>query len=150
MLLTRNGYSPTLEGDQNGSNFGVFPGSNNGAPPGCIDRLKEVKLDEFQPYYPKECCICMTDFVSNDVIVVTECEHVFHKTCCQEWLRQARTCPVCRSDIPDSFDMGSELDEETVESIHQVGMFSRGPFRAHNFQQEMLNLVSILQDSGRR
>ena len=67
---------------------------------GCVDRLRTVRLEEFPDDYPQECCICIGDFATGEVIVVTDCRHVFHKVCCQEWLRQARTCPVCRMDIP--------------------------------------------------
>lgn len=44
----------------------------------------------------------MCNFVPGDVIVETACEHVFHRRCCEQWLQQARSCPVCRLDIPDS------------------------------------------------
>lgn len=54
----------------------------------------------------------MGDFVTGEVIVATECQHVFHKRCCEEWLRQARTCPVCRMDIPSSLNPSSETEPE--------------------------------------
>ena len=47
----------------------------------------------------------MVEFDSNEEIVATECDHVFHKICCQEWLKASRTCPVCRTDIPNSLSL---------------------------------------------
>lgn len=44
----------------------------------------------------------MSDFVPQDVIISTPCSHVFHKICFSEWLDLARTCPICRTDIPNS------------------------------------------------
>ena len=55
----------------------------------------------------------MSEFVQDEEIVSTECDHLFHKKCCEEWLRKARTCPVCRTDIPSTLDMDeTEEDEE--------------------------------------
>jgi hypothetical protein len=105
-LLTWNGYTPASDADRQGRMMGggfggVFP-STSGAPPECIDQMRVVLLDEFRNDFPRECCICIGDFVAGDVIVATSCNHVFHKQCCREWLRQARTCPVCRADIPST------------------------------------------------
>uniref|UniRef100_A0A7S3Q2V0 RING-type domain-containing protein n=1 Tax=Chaetoceros debilis TaxID=122233 RepID=A0A7S3Q2V0_9STRA len=147
IVLTRNGYSPAVDGDAHSADthnrFGVFPGVNS-APPGCIDRLKVLKLDDFLSEYPRECCICMTDFTTSDIIVATECEHVFHRRCCQEWLKQARTCPVCRSDIPSSLGVeDEEALEETVLDHRGGSIFTTGPFRSQDLQRELLNLVSM-------
>ena len=182
VMLTRNGYSPASEDDQNGRNFGVFPLSNvnNSAPSICIDLLGTLRLEDFSEDYPRECCvsrtfsynhyiscpplnvflletaylqICMTDFVANDTIVVTKCEHVFHKGCCEEWLRHARTCPVCRTDIPESLNI-TEEEEENIphnSSLAQDGLlFSRGPFRSSEFQQDLVQLVTILRETNQR
>lgn len=158
ILLTRNGYSPAMEQQDQGAsqNFGVFPltHANSGAPPGCIERMKTLSVEDFRDDFPKECCICMSEFVSNEIIVSTECDHVFHKSCCQEWLRQARTCPVCRMDIPRSLgivddDSGNERDRN--HSLTQSGiLFSRGPFRSEEFHQDLANLVSLLRDTSVR
>ena len=44
----------------------------------------------------------MEDFKHDDILVRTNCQHVFHRACCREWLRQARTCPICRDDLVTS------------------------------------------------
>jgi len=46
--------------------------------------------------------ICISDFLADEVIVATDCDHVFHKSCLKEWSQRARACPVCRSDIPSN------------------------------------------------
>ena len=99
--------------------------------------------------------ICMAAFASNENIVSTECDHVFHKCCCQDWLRQARTCPVCRTDIPESLGIvtGDEDNETNNVGVANNGgiLFSRGPFRSADFHQDLLNLVSLLRETnGRR
>ena len=158
ILLTLNGYTPASDAERRPT---VFPAaySSTGAPPDTINKLRTVLWEEFPSDYPKECCICMTDFVSGDAIVATECSHVFHKRCCQEWLRQARTCPVCRSDIPDSLPVESAASVSVVsqqqtqpappqqqQQTPQVGQF---PAR-QDFHQEVVNLLRILREHETR
>eukprot|EP00979_Chaetoceros_neogracilis_P009494 scaffold2154_cov283-Chaetoceros_neogracile.AAC.40 len=61
ILLTRNGYSPETELNQGSRQNIVVPLSNasNGAPPGCIDKLKAVTLEDFgeNENFPNECCV---------------------------------------------------------------------------------------------
>jgi Ring finger domain len=114
-LLTLNGYNPSEDMHRHDDNDGmlhrsistqpVFPSAfaTSGAPPDCIDRLAVVPAHEFSHgIYAKECCICMEEFNRQDVAVEAKCRHIFHKPCMREWLRQARTCPVCRDDIPST------------------------------------------------
>ena len=60
----------------------------------CLRNLHFVIINNKQ--------ICMTEYKEGEVIVVTPCHHVFHKCCCQEWFQLARTCPVCRTDVPEA------------------------------------------------
>jgi Ring finger domain len=108
ILLTVNGYNPYTAAFSNapsngtsGTSFPVMPTAfaNTGAPPGCVDQLRIRSMDDWPS---TECCICMEVFSAPDIVVETNCGHVFHQSCCREWLRQSRTCPVCRDDIPSS------------------------------------------------
>ncbi|CAB9523072.1 E3 ubiquitin-protein ligase [Seminavis robusta] len=104
-LLTWNGYNPAEDdvGGRMGGVQGVFPGTfSTGAPPGTIDQLQEIDFNECGENCPQECCICMEDFGPDQAIVQTDCGHILHKSCCSVWFRQARTCPVCRTDIPNA------------------------------------------------
>lgn len=119
-LLTFNGYNPTSQSRSSGENVNrpdgvaatqpVFPAAyaTTGAPPGTIDRLSVVRLENLSNRNVVECCICMEDLMCQDVLVETPCKHIFHKHCCREWLRQARTCPFCRTDIPESLQVARE------------------------------------------
>jgi hypothetical protein len=113
-LLTYNGYNPSahINQDDHGASQAVFPAaySTTGAPPGCVDQLRLLRMEDFPDDYPRECCICMEEFNQQNVVVETACKHVFHKQCCREWLRTARTCPVCRTDIPGTLE---DLPEES-------------------------------------
>jgi len=61
ILLTRNGFSPETELNQGtGQNIVVpLPNRNSGAPPGCIDMLKAVTLEDFGENFPNECCVSL-------------------------------------------------------------------------------------------
>jgi len=169
IILTRNGYSPTSDFDVMGGRMqrpaagvvpGVFPTTymNSGAPPECVDQLSVVSLEDFPEHYPKDCCICMGDFAPGEVIVETECHHVFHKRCCKEWLRQARTCPVCRTDIPDSFVISNvnTRDQTTTNNrTEQRNNEVTQPqptqlFHQHEFHQEVASLLQILRQHEQR
>jgi len=116
-LLTRNGYSPSID-DRNGGIFeqyGVFPSRQRGAPADFINRLRTVEFADFLESYERECCICIAAFGDGDTIVATECEHVFHKQCCEEWLRNARTCPICRADMVSALEPNPNNDDDGGE-----------------------------------
>jgi hypothetical protein len=92
-LLTYNGYNPsahTLQ-DNNGPTQPVFPAaySTTGAPPGCVDQLPLLRMEDFPDDYTPECCICMEEFDQAAAVVETSRKHIFHKQCCREWLRTA-------------------------------------------------------------
>lgn len=158
IILTRNGYSPSadIEGGEEAINAaipGVFPNyhANSGAPPGCIDRLQVIMLHEFPDDYPRECCICMSDFSEGEVIVVTNCEHVFHKRCCQEWLQQARTCPVCRTDLPSALGMSEHgSDDGSWDGDPSRPRPNRPPLNREEFHQEVVSLLRLLRQHEER
>mmetsp|Transcript_27834 Transcript_27834/g.81698 ORF Transcript_27834/g.81698 Transcript_27834/m.81698 type:complete len:156 (-) Transcript_27834:61-528(-) len=92
----------------------------------------------------------MGDFTTGEIIVATECDHVFHKRCCQEWLRQARTCPVCRTDIPNSLPgRGSNEDEMRDEESFGGRDYNeppnRLPLNREEFHHEVVNLLRMLR-----
>lgn len=150
-LLTLNGYTPAADANREqveGTGF-QFPAAytNLGAPAGCIDQLRTLTLEDFGEDVPHECCICMSDFLAEETIVVTECQHVFHKRCCQEWLRQARTCPVCRTDIPSSLPNGGGSDE--VSEAPTANPLQRA-LRRDDFHQEVVNIIQILRRQEER
>lgn len=146
-LLTLNGYIPTSDSLGNGTAGPVFP-TPMGAPPGCINELRRVKLEDLATESSKECCICMEQFCTSDMIVETQCEHRYHKHCLADWLRQARTCPVCRKDIvPTAAREGEERNEESEEEPEQVHTNQATGENAHN--ENRLSLGPATRTFGR-
>lgn len=69
-----------------------------------------------------DCGICM-EFNEQDVVVATECGHVFHKSCVAPWIQQTQTCPSCRvratlSSLRKIFASVSSRNEQ--RSVHLV------------------------------
>ncbi|CAM9176984.1 unnamed protein product [Choristocarpus tenellus] len=48
-----------------------------------------------------ECVICLSEFAVGDMLCYLPCSHVFHQSCVGTWLANHRSCPTCRSRIPD-------------------------------------------------
>lgn len=129
-LLTYNGYNPSSSQlSQAGTAQPVFPAaySNTGAPSSCIEMLPIVPNELVASGdYPRECCICMEDFRRSDIVVETYCKHVFHKQCCREWLLQARSCPICRTDIPSHLNVPPEESSNTTNRSHNIPLGPTG------------------------
>ncbi|CAD7015154.1 unnamed protein product [Ceratitis capitata] len=43
----------------------------------------------------ERCSICKQQLSSNQDCTYTNCNHTFHKTCLQNWLKDSQECPVC-------------------------------------------------------
>ncbi|KAJ1255293.1 hypothetical protein BS78_K267000 [Paspalum vaginatum] len=44
------------------------------------------------------CSVCLSELADGEAVrVLTQCRHRFHAACIDKWLRDRRTCPVCRA-----------------------------------------------------
>lgn len=69
------------------------------------DLFKDSESQEDGP--PADCCCCMEEFTREKPIVVTPCRHYFHQACLAEWLRLAKSCPLCRNNLDVSSNAGN-------------------------------------------
>jgi E3 ubiquitin-protein ligase BIG BROTHER-like protein len=54
------------------------------------------------------CLVCQEDIEPNSLVVtLPKCNHIFHKQCVQQWLKDNRTCPTCRTRIYIGKSQGS-------------------------------------------
>eukprot|EP00929_Paragymnodinium_shiwhaense_P093163 TRINITY_DN53283_c0_g1_i1.p1 TRINITY_DN53283_c0_g1~~TRINITY_DN53283_c0_g1_i1.p1 ORF type:complete len:322 (+),score=35.27 TRINITY_DN53283_c0_g1_i1:142-1107(+) len=81
------------------------------ARPDTLEALEKVEFredlfsrsDESSDTRPSiECCCCYEDFCADKAIVRTPCKHYFHKACLADWLKLAKTCPLCRCDLDEA------------------------------------------------
>jgi hypothetical protein len=42
------------------------------------------------------CGICLEEFGENELVIVMDCGHMFHRKEIEEWLRVRKSCPMCR------------------------------------------------------
>lgn len=45
------------------------------------------------------CCICLESFTLDDTVRVLKCKHCYHKRCLDGWIKQNKTCPICRHGV---------------------------------------------------
>jgi len=81
---------------------------------GTLDRLEVIEFDaelfappdetaqKDDPRPAGECCCCTELFDSELPVVKTPCGHYYHKECLGDWLKLARTCPLCRCDLEEA------------------------------------------------
>jgi Ring finger domain len=57
------------------------------------------------------CCICLVPYEEGVAVMMgTLCHHMFHRSCCQNWLLEHDDCPYCRKDML----LATELREAAV------------------------------------
>ena len=50
--------------------------------------------------FENKCCtICIVDFENDDMISITNCNHIYHTDCIKEWGKYKTECPVCREPL---------------------------------------------------
>jgi len=47
----------------------------------------------------KSCSICIVDFENDDMISITNCNHIYHTDCIKEWGKYKTECPICREPL---------------------------------------------------
>lgn len=67
-----------------------------------IDQLPCYRFSRSEPDEQAVCVVCQTDFEQRQNIRALPCNHVFHAKCVDKWLKNNRTCPICRNDVAES------------------------------------------------
>lgn len=75
-------------------------------------------IDDPRP--SSECCCCCDGFGPDKVIVRTPCKHYYHETCLGDWLKLAKTCPLCRCDLDEAVMLQGD-EEDDMEAGLSLG-----------------------------
>ncbi|XP_030480657.1 suppressor protein SRP40 isoform X2 [Cannabis sativa] len=68
-----------------------------------------TKLHKHQSEEVAQCYICLVEYEEGDRMRILPCQHDFHKTCVDKWLKEIhRVCPLCRGDICRSNSLPAE------------------------------------------
>ena len=74
-----------------------------------ISKIKDVdKLDNDK----KQCMICLENYINGDESIALPCIHIFHANCIKTWLKDNKSCPICKYEI--KYD-AEELDVEGLK-----------------------------------
>lgn len=46
-----------------------------------------------------ECIICLDEITNKNECIQLECNHIFHKSCIEQWTQRQCNCPICRKNI---------------------------------------------------
>ncbi len=60
----------------------------------------ELKTTTFTLDEPSSCSICLEDFIKEEEVKITPCNHLFHLQCGNDLVNnKIKSCPVCRSEL---------------------------------------------------
>ncbi len=92
---------------------------------GCMSHQKldtEEEVQELKERY--DCCsICMAEWEKDEVISRSHCDHYYHQSCIEAWVRiGGSTCPVCRRDLttPDAGASSPQRELQGAENYRQL------------------------------
>ncbi|XP_071691643.1 RING-H2 finger protein ATL54 [Rutidosis leptorrhynchoides] len=68
------------------------------------------------------CSVCLSDFQENETLrLLPKCNHAFHVSCIDTWLRSHTNCPLCRAGIVrngiNSSTLNENLDNEDTRGV---------------------------------
>ena len=64
-----------------------------------VVKLTEADVAALKTLHDKRCCICLCDYEVGDEVRKLPCAHGCHVDCMDQHLGQAKTCPMCRTEI---------------------------------------------------
>ena len=63
-----------------------------------IDKLPRDKFSKSK-YADDKCIICQYEFKNFEKVIALFCKHCFHPDCIEEWLKNQKVCPYCKSEV---------------------------------------------------
>lgn len=83
----------------------------------CVETDRDIEAGEEQ-----KCAVCLREYEVDDTIRVLGCNHFYHKSCVDPWLRVKSSCPVCRQPIANARDFrgtGKRYTTNTTQRIRE-------------------------------
>ena len=65
------------------------------------EQINKIPTEKFSRYKftDDKCIICQYEFPVNEKVKVLPCKHCFHPDCIEEWLKNQKVCPYCKSEV---------------------------------------------------
>jgi hypothetical protein len=66
-----------------------------------------------------ECSICEYELKDTDNVIITDCNHKFHRNCAQQRLdtKNKSHCPICKQDLAVANALSQDLMTKSIEEI---------------------------------
>eukprot|EP01043_Picozoa_sp_COSAG02_P046460 COSAG02_NODE_4347_length_5471_cov_2.563477_3_plen_267_part_00 len=90
-------YEQLLELDEQKVVVGLSEQAKAGATK--VLTLSASDVAALETLHDKRCCICLCDYETGDEVRQLPCEHGCHLDCMDQHLAQAKTCPMCRTEV---------------------------------------------------
>lgn len=90
-------YEQLLELDEHKVVVGLSEEAKAGATK--VLTLSASDVAGLETLHDKRCCICLCDYEIGDEVRQLPCEHGCHLDCMDQHLAQAKTCPMCRTEV---------------------------------------------------
>lgn len=86
-------------------------------------RNTSVSIAESPKIESADCNICLDN---TDPTITTKCNHTYHQTCLNIWIKVKNECPVCRATISDRVITTTDLDDNHSNYEHYRYLRSTG------------------------
>ncbi len=64
-----------------------------------IPMISFSKLNSRKKNFSDTCTVCQTEFSEGEKIKQLNCQHSYHISCVDEWLKENKVCPICKEDV---------------------------------------------------
>lgn len=65
-----------------------------------------IKTTTFSVDEPSNCSICLDDFIKDEEVSITPCNHFLHTQCMKELLiNKIKVCPICRANLDETISI---------------------------------------------
>eukprot|EP00667_Euglena_gracilis_P019351 EG_transcript_20714 len=58
-----------------------------------------------------QCTICLSEYQKGEEARTLPCWHLYHRECIDRWLKEHRTCPICKADVTELADEAEVLSK---------------------------------------
>lgn len=84
-----------------------------GLQPSVINAISVVKYSKSDGLIEgTDCSVCLSDFQEDETLrLLPKCNHAFHISCIDTWLRSHTNCPLCRAGIVKNATLDQNLDD---------------------------------------
>ena len=84
------------------------------------DKGKEHESSNQVQMEEPTCSICLSEFVTSDLLIALDCHHSYHYKCIHDWLIIRNFCPMCKTPVvPNTNDNNGDNDDFAQEELAQ-------------------------------